>query len=118
VGLHSYDHHRGDTVRVRLVAPLVPVQVGPIVSESQRLDQTAGSGEWAWEVVANEPGDYELSITTSVLDSGGQVVVLENRRSTINLSVGGTAGYYSATIWSGFVTFFMGVGGIATALQH
>lgn len=106
----------GDTVRLRLVAPLLPVQTEPISSEVQRIAPENPRAEWTWQVVAEEPGEHRLSIVASVLDSEGKEVLIENPRVEIRLHASGTFSYYIGRFWAGATSFLVTAQGALVAV--
>jgi hypothetical protein len=97
----------GDHVRLRLLAPLLPIRVEAISSEVQPLRPEQPRTSWTWRVVADEPGVHRLSIVASVVAPNGAEIILENRQIEVRLHAEGSAGYYVGQAWNGLTAFVM-----------
>jgi hypothetical protein len=105
--LFKHDISVGDAVRLRLLAPLLPVRIEPVSSEVQPLRAERPEAFWEWRVIADEPGMHRLSIVASVVDPDGGEVVIENREVELRLHAEGTVGYYAGRAWNGLMAFVM-----------
>jgi hypothetical protein len=105
----------GNAVRVRLLAPLLPVRIEAISSEVQSLRPERPEAVWEWQVVADKPGVHRLAIVVSVMDPGGEVVV-ENRQIDVRLHAEGTVGYYAGRAWDGLTAFVMNAQGLVAGI--
>jgi hypothetical protein len=103
----------GDAVRLRLLAPLLPVRIEPVSSEVQPLRPERPEGFWEWRVAADEPGVHRLSLVASVVDPEGGETVLENHQVELRLHAEGTLGYYAARTWNDLMASVMNAQGIA-----
>lgn len=106
----------GDAVRLRLLAPLLPVRIEPVSTEVQPLLPERPQGFWEWRVVADEPGVHRLSMVASVVDPEGGETVLENKQVELRLHAEGTTGYYAARAWNDLMASVMNVQGLAAAI--
>ena len=106
----------GEVVRLRLLAPLLPVRIDPVSSEVQSLRPEQPETVWEWQVVADEPGVHRLSIVASVVDPDGGETVIENRSVEVRLHAEGTVGYYAGRAWNGVTTFVMNAQGLVAAI--
>ena len=106
----------GDVVRLRLLAPLLPVRIEPISTEVQPLHPERPEATWRWQVVADRPGMHRLSIVASVVEPDGGEVVLENREIQVRLHADGTVAYYAGRMWDGLTMFVMSAQGVVAAI--
>jgi hypothetical protein len=106
----------GNAVRLRLLAPLLPVRIEAISSEVQSLRPGRPEAVWEWRVIADEPGVHRLAIVASVMDPGGGEVVVENRQVEVRLHADGTVGYYAGRAWNGVTAFVMNAQGLVAGI--
>lgn len=114
--LFKNDISVGDAVRLRLLAPLLPVRIEPVSSEVQPLRPELPEAFWEWRVIADEPGMHRLSIIASVIDPDGGEVVIENRQVELRLHAEGTVGYYAGRAWNGLMAFVMNAQGLVAGI--
>jgi hypothetical protein len=106
----------GDTVRLRLVAPLLPVRIEPISSEVHRLTAEHPAAAWRWRLIADEPGVHRLTIVASVLDPDGGETLIENRHVEVRLHAEGTVAYHAGRAWNGLSSFLISAQGMVVAI--
>jgi hypothetical protein len=106
----------GGKARLQLAAPLFPGKIGPISEADQVIDSDEDRATWAWQLRANKPGDYHVSLVLSILDASNQELLIQNPRDEVTLHVKGTFGYYAGRVWDNTTAFLTSLEGMVVSL--
>jgi hypothetical protein len=70
----------GGNASLTLAQSLQPVRISTIAGEVQPIQKVGDKGVWSWQVLPEEPGDYELSLVLTITDPDTDKLIAQNDR--------------------------------------
>jgi hypothetical protein len=96
-------------VKADLSAPFFDGKVVAVFDDVATFGMSDVNGRWQWQVKPDNPGDFALPLSLGLYDDNGEHPANVSPFVSVHLHVPMTAGYATASTWSGILAFLVSI---------